>query len=244
MSRYIFADLKRVFKRVPLLIIVAVLIWVCGSIDRTVTEGLAMDIVDQTKKTFIYACVPAGFLSLIFILGEDLRAKTAQIAIGIGISREKVVLAKWLECVIFTAVCELVMICYSFITASMHSAQFTASDWGEVLLVLLTSVVATGVYMAIVFPIIIASNGISVAMLVYVFLSTGLINKGLGYLDFIKPIQKLHIIGKTPTNLLNVCRTRMILGHMAIGQWIGVILFMAAFLGLSIFIYRKQELEF
>lgn len=245
MGRYILADMNRVLKKVSFWIILILLILIFGSISQNEeAEGLIIDVIDQTKNIFLYACVPCGFFAMIYLIGEDLRAKTAQIAIGIGVKRGAVVMAKWLECVIFTAFCELLLILYSIASAAMNHANFTLDNWREILMVMIASVIGTGLYMAIVFPIIIASNGITLAMLVYIFLSTGLINKGLGYLEFLKPVQRLHIIGKTPTNLLNVCRSRMILGYFALGQWIGVILFIAAFLGLSILIYRKCELEF
>lgn len=243
MSRYIIADIKRILKRISYWVIVLLMIWLSSSF--TTAGGVSsMDIVDSTKMLFVYACVPCGFLEIIYVLGEDLRARTAQIAIGIGISREKVVIAKWLECFIITAIHQGLLLLAVFLYAVNQKAPFTASDWKEVALVLLMSVIGTGVYLALVFPIIVAANGTSLAIVVYIFLSTGLINKGLGYLELLRPVQKLHIIGKTPTNLINVCRSRMILGTFATGQWIGVILFIAVFLGLSIFIYKKQELEF
>lgn len=244
MSRYILADIKRVFKRVPYWIIVGIAIVMFGTLDTSGEATTVVDVVDMTKNVFHYACVPCGFLAIIYVIGEDLHAKTAQIAIGIGIAREKVVITKWLECVIITAVNESLLLIFTFVCSLFCNSPFSASDWGEVILVMLVSIVGTGVYMALVFPIITGSRATALAMLVYIFLSTGLINKGLKYLEFFPAVQKLRIIGKTPTNLLEVCRSRMILGSFAFGQWVGVVLFIAAFLGLSIIIFRKQELEF
>lgn len=243
MTRYILADIKRVLKRIPHWVIVALALIFFGSTGSGEGRTVA-DVVDSAKTTFIYACVPCGFLAIVFVLGDDLRAKTAQIAIGIGISREKVILSKWLECMVLAFIDELILLFSTTIGVLINGIAFKASDWGELFLVLIMSVIATGVYLALVFPIITVSGGTSVALLIYIFLSTGLINKGLGYLELVRPIQKLHIIGKTPTNLINVCRSRMILGNFAFAQWIGIILFLAVFLGVSILIYKKQELEF
>ena len=243
MSKYIIADVKRVLKIVSYWIIVILMIWFCSSFATT--GGVtSIDMVDAVKTLFVYACVPCGFLEIIYILGEDLKARKAQIAIGVGVSKGKVIIAKWIECIIIATIQQGLLLLAVFLYALKENAAFSASDWREVILVVIMSIVTTGVYLALVFPIITAAGGTSLAMVIYIFLSTGLINKGLSYLELLRPIQRLHIIGKTPTNLINVCRSRMVLGTFALGQWIGVVLFIVAFLGLSVFIYQRQELEF
>lgn len=244
MSRYIAADMGRILKKVSHWILVAIILYIISDSSRVSTLETGFDMATMLKASFKYIPVPCGFLAILYVFGEDFKGKTAQIAIGIGISRVKVVLAKWIETLLLTFIDGLIWISGSVITSALTNGAITPDVIPGILLTGLMSVIATGTYIAFVMILMIPTRGTTLALLIYIFMSTGLIAKALGYLVIFKPVQKLQIISLLPTNLIDLCRSRMILGSFATVQWLELIAETALFLIITILIYRKQELEF
>ena len=244
MSRYIAADMSRILKKISHWVMVAIVLYFIADSARTDTMEVGFDIADMIKSAFKFIPVPCGFFAIVYVFGDDFKGKTAQVAIGIGISRVQVVMAKWIETVLLTAIDTAIWITGAVVSSLLSNGAITISVMPEILLTGLMSVIATSVYIAFAMMIMIPSRGTTFALLIFIFMSTGMIAKGLGYLVLFEPIQKLHVINMLPTNLINACRSRMILGSFAMLQWFALIAEIALFLFITILIYRKQELEF
>lgn len=244
MSRYIAADMGRILKKISHWIMVALVLYFIADSSTVSTMETGFDMADMLKSTFKYMSVPCGFFAILYVFGDDFKGKTAPVAIGIGISRMQVVLAKWIETVLLTTIDTLIWILGAVIASALTNGAIRASVMPGILLTGLMSVIATSTYIAFAMIIMIPTRGTTFALLVFIFMSTGLIAKGLGYLVVFEPIQKIHLISVLPTNLINICRSRMILGSFAAPQWLGLIVETALFLLITILIYRKQELEF
>lgn len=244
MSRYIAADMSRILRKISHWVMVAIVLYFVADSSTVSTMETGFDMASMLQSMFKYMCVPCGFFAILYVFLEDFKGKTAQIAIGVGISRVQVVFAKWIETVILSAIDTFIWLFGAILASTFTNGAFTMNTIPKILLTGLMSVIATSVYIAFVMIIMIPTRGTTFALLVFIFMSTGLIAKGMGYLVLFKPIQKLHIISVLPTNLISVCRSRMILGSFAPLHWLGLIIEIALFLGITILIYRKQELEF
>lgn len=106
MSNYIKADLKRIFKKGSFLA-VNVLFWVLVVLQAVLRREASF-----TTADYLEGCMQlAGYFSLIVglpiflgVYSDDLKAKSMQVAIGFGMSRNKVVLTKLFEVIIMTLV--------------------------------------------------------------------------------------------------------------------------------------------
>lgn len=245
MNRYILADIKRIYKKVSHWVWFGIMLLYVISCTVGANIVSAADIVDDLKMSFTYAAVPFGVLALFYVYGDDFKAKTSQIAIGIGISRRKVVIAKWLESVLLMALDSVAMIVVTIII-NLIFGSFHPSfvGWMQVLGVVLVALIQTGAYMSIIMIITYAARGTAVSLLIYVLVSCGWINKGINYLGFFNWARALHIPQMTMTNLATICRSRMILGNFAPLQWIGLIIYIAIGIFVSVVIFERQELEF
>lgn len=246
MKNYINADLYRIFRRVPrwvlmtfVLAIIAVMFWPSSNDESTIIE-----LIDLLEQTLRYAPVFLGFIEMIYIFGDDFAGKTAQIAIGTGVTRKQVILAKWLETLIVIAVDTVMVAVLAIILSVIHSHTLPAELLADTIVHILISVLATGAYVAMVFPIMFMMQNITVAFLIYILLSSGAINKLIGLLGNIKILRKLGIENYTLTNCLTVFRSRLILGSFKFESVLGIIIYVTAALWITCSLYQKRELEF
>lgn len=247
MIKYIRADLYRLWRRIPRLVMLALVLLAVGDIYKPGDNAgsTILDLIDMFESTLKYVPVYFGVIELMYIFGDDFAGKTAQIAIGTGVTRREVVISKWLEVIINTAIDASVMTVMVLIECLIKTHTMPISLVGAVLVHLLVCIMATAAFMSLVLPIMFAMQNITVAFLIYVLLASGLVNKLVDFLsNQIKFIRVYHLGSYTLYNCLNVFRSRLILGSFNITSLIGVTIYVAAALMATILIYNKKELEF
>ena len=246
MKNYINADLYRIYRRVPRWIwlttvfaIIALLFWPSNNEESTIIE-----LVDFLEQVLRYVPVFIGFIEIIYVFGDDFAGKTAQIAIGTGVKRRQVILAKWFELLIVTAIDVVIISIIAIVLSVIHSHSFPAELIVDVIVHIIMSVLATGAFISIVFPIMFAMQNITVAFLIYILLSAGAINKLIGLLANIKILRRIGIENFTLTNCLTVFRSRLILGSFKFESALGIIIYVSLALWFTCKIFKNRELEF
>ena len=246
MKNYIKADLFRIFTRIPRWILIGFVLFIVGAVfwPGDNEDATIIQLMDMLEMTIKYAPVYLGFIEIIYIFGDDFAGKTAQIAIGTGVKRNEVILAKWLEVIIITAVdiCMITLVAVVFCLIKCHNIPFNLLV--DLLAHMLVGVLATAAFMALVFPIMFAMQNITLAFLVYIMIASGAINSLIGYLAGFKWVRVLRLDQFTLSNCLNVFRSRMVLGSFQWESMAGIILYIGITLGVTCFIYKSRELEF
>lgn len=246
MKNYINADLYRVFRRVPRWIwlalvfaVIAVFFWPSSNDESTIIE-----LIDLLEQVLRYVPVYIGFIEIIYVFGDDFAGKTAQIAIGTGVKRRQVILAKWFELLIVTAFDVVIISTIALVLSVIHSHSLPAELIVDIIVHIIMSVFATGAYISLVFPIMFAMQNITVAFLIYIMISSGAINKLIGLLGNIKILRRIGIENYTLTNCLTVFRSRLILGSIKIESVLGIVIYVGLALWLTYTVYKNRELEF
>ena len=246
MRNYISADLYRIFRRIPRWIFIGIVLTMIFLVFKpSKDESLTIvELVEEIETTLKFAPVFIGFIEIMYIFGDDFVGKTAQIAIGIGVNRNKVILAKWLEMIIVTAIDVITIVILALVLSVMRTHTLPAQLVADIIAHTLVAIMATAAYTALVFPVMFAMQTITVAFLLYMLLSVGAINQLMQLLFQLKWLKKLTLENYTLTNCLNVFRSRMILGSFHIKSMIGIIIYIAGALYLTYVVYKKRELEF
>ena len=186
-----------------------------------------------------------GTLEMIFVFGDDFKGKTSQIAIGLGVSRLKVILSKWL---VFTLTCFFDLVVFSLAmwlgSNLMYQSKIPAGLLPELFAHVLIATIGVAAYSASLLWILFLAQNITVALLFYVALSTTLVNFGITMLADQEWIQRFHISSYTLSNSLNVFRSRMVLGSFHFMSLLGILIYIAIGLGAAYLAYRHKELEF
>lgn len=90
-------------------------------------------------------------------------------------------------------------------------------------------------------------QSITLALIVYIALSTGLINKIISMivsaLQSMSGLTSLHIDKLTITSMLQTLTARMELGVFPIKYVIGILIYMAVAYALSVAVFSRKELE-
>lgn len=246
MIRYISADLYRIFRRKARLIIAIIILYLVGDVFRPHMESdtTIVEMVDMIETMLKYAPPIIGFLEMFYVFADDFAGKTAQIAIGIGIKRREVVLTKWADMVIISAIDITVIAALASVLSSMKSGAMPTQLLVSVISHAVVAVMSIAVYTSVVMPIMFAMQSVVVSNILYLILSFGLIFKLLEYVAMMEKLQKFNIGSITLTNALNVLRSRMLLGNFHIVSFMTIIIYGAAGILITYLIYRNRELEF
>lgn len=246
MLNYIKADLFRILARGKRWILVGVVFFIDAIIFWPSAESgmTGVDNAEMIESVLKWLPLAIGFIEIMYVFGDDFRGKTAQIAIGVGIKRRHVVLAKWLEMIILAFLDTLLVVITGVVLCAFSAGAIPAELFGDLFVQTLMCVLAAAAYSAMVLPILFMSQGTTLSMLVYLLLSAGLIHKLMELIGRIKAISGLHLSNYTLTNCLNVLRSRLILGSLHFESLLGTLIYLGIFLFITDYFYRRLELEF
>lgn len=247
MKKYIRADLYRLWRRIPRLILLVIVVYLIGDMFRPGAnqDSTILDLMDMFEEVLKYVPVYFGVIELMYVFGDDFIGKTAQIAIGTGVTRREVVFSKWIEIVINTAIDAVIITIIVLIESIIKTHTMPGELLAAVLVHLLVAVMATAAYIAVVLPIMFAMQNITVAFLLYPLFSSGLFSKFIDFLgNAVKFIRVHHLASYTLYNCLNVFRSRLILGSFSITSFVGMLIYVCAGVAITLAVYKKKELEF
>lgn len=247
MKNYVKADIRRILPRIPRILILVAYFAVF----------IAMYIIDARKDTWNSVAFVAlvqtycsfmppilGLIELICVYSDDFRAKTMQVAIGIGISRKKVVLAKYIEIALVTLFDLLIfaLLCtvMNAITGIVLRSDLVLEIFGQLLFCWLSVIGYSGLSMILIFAL--QSTGL--ATILYLVLSTALVQWALGNITNLPAIRGLHLQNVLLTTALNNFRSKIIIGSLDFRSSITIIIYFVVSYVITVEIFKKRELEF
>ena len=249
MKRYIVSDLKRIAKRVPrwilagLTLIVPVVI--CLVIMLTAKEPTTGSSYATIAKTALSLCIMLfGLYEIVYVYGDDFKAKSMQIAIGSGISRPRVVTSKWLLVMILVAADTFVLTILLTIVGAIFSAGFAMTDFAGMLYCGSGTWLMTVAIIGLASIVMFAAQAIGLGVLLYLAVQCGLIEQILDLITSIAKLEKLHLSSYELYSMCELFEARLELGNIHFASLIGIIIYMAASFLLSITVFKHKELEF
>lgn len=247
MLNYIGADLRRIFTRIPRALLLTVIYAVLIIIVAVSHQSGDFDSVSFILSfgTFIKVMPLAiGIVELVSIFSADFKAKTMQAAIGSGISRRHVVLSKLIEVMVVILVDVLLLAAVTWILTGIYGIRLTSDQMMEVFARFFTVWLKTCCLIDLAMILMFYSQGTGIAMIFYLLCAAGLLKTLLDIVlsaDFLK---KLHLASFLPTSLIDTFQTRMILGSFSLERFIGIALYMVGAYFITVFVFKKRELEF
>ena len=241
MTKLIRADLKRCIKKVSLYIFLLLTIFVhlMNLIDIKPEDSLAYlgSIGDLVKNV---SCVLFPLSVLIAVFGDELHSGAIPIAIGRGLSRGKVLLAKYFDCVIFMAA--QFLICLGCILLFDSIAGIIASNEDNIRIVL--NIILNGffpacAYLAIAFFFIFVMWNAAVGFISVIFFAW--VAGGVLYL--IQSQFKIGVHDAWLQTLFSHSVTSFSMGDFDIGFIIAVICYIILPLFLTAIVFRRKELD-
>lgn len=244
MINYILADFKRIFVRVSRLvsiaIIIALMIWV-GYLTR---ESGGLGFLNVFKQILTYMPVPLGVIELLAIFSDDFKAKSMQIAIGCGLGRNRVIVAKWLQMVIFSLIDWFAVMLLSILASFVFGNKIPAVVLGELSVIVLHSILRNITICAYVGIVVFMLQSITTPMILFILLSTGIVETIVKMASMDPSVALLKLDSRTPLGMINYAQTRLSMGMFPLFTYICIALYIALGLVITMILFKKRELEF
>ena len=245
MHNYVMTDFRRIGKRLPRILLVLAVYSILFIINLvTLTQGTldSVNFVIMTESFIGGMPLMIGTIELIAVFSDDFKAKTMQVAIGIGIPRYKVVLGKFYETMIVVLSDAVLLGAFIFACDKVFSIGLDGSQilelTGQLAVMWLSIVSYTSIAMIIAF----AMQTTGIAVLLYIVLTSNILSQILTMVSSIKVLERFHLNRFLLTSFLGMLRTHLILGSFNAAAFIGIVIYTVAGYGLTCAVFRHKEL--
>ena len=250
MRNYIHADIKRILQRSSHLftMLLAFGIFFCAVyLPNRGGQTTSVTLVTSACSTLDWLVVIIGLFEMIAVFSEDFKVKTMQVAIGLGVSRSKVVLCKLIEVAIL-----LVLDCIALTLLTMGMGAllgfaipfYVLQDLIVTLLVkcLIAQIASVSLTMIVLF----LTQSTILSIFVFILISGGIVNMLLTALPMlgITALDNLNLARLTLSYLVGLFNSRLLLGTFDFPSALGI----AIYIGVGVFatckLFGKRELDF
>lgn len=252
MLNYIIADYKRIAGRIPRIFLVfayLVTYFLIVLINFNKAKGgySSINLMEHTTS-IIFSFGPAviGLIAFITAFSYDFKAKTMQVAIGLGISRLKVIVAKLIQ-IALVAITDMILFgiglaVLCFITGIPLAPHQIRTVLIDMLSLVLYTCCASSIVMFIVFKL----QNMLVPMVAYILVVLGGIRALIRTLARFLPsfIADMHLENYTFEYFLETFRTNLMMGRFEVVHLFGCFVIMALGLFICWLVFRKMELDF
>lgn len=247
MTSYIRADLHRLKTRIPRWIILGIYFLILIRVFWKMageTSTTAYDISSIFTQIITWTAPVLGMIELIFVYGDDFKAKTMQIGIGHGIKRRHIVLAKLIEymitCCFDVMALFILNVCISGIRGVTLGSQFI----GDMLLVAVFALVKLFATVESVMVLMFFVQSSAIANILFIAIAYGAFGFIFGMLQNIKMFKNIPFSQYMLMKLIDVVKARALIGLIALPQLLGVIIWLLALYVGTCILFEKRELEF
>lgn len=241
------ADIHRITRRIPRIIAIFscyLMLVITMLIVKDVGEFHSVVFLKTLSIFAQFIPIAIGVIELGTIFSGDFKAKTMQAAIGLGISRTKVVVSKFLESIILIFFDLLVFLGITFLIATVLGVHFTPDQILEPISRFLYCWLKISCYISFVMILAFYLQTTGIATVLYLVLSFGVLDQVLSLALTMGIIKKFHLESYLLSNILTSFQTRMILGNFNFGLFLSILAYMLLGLVLSVIVFKKRELEF
>lgn len=246
MNRYMKADFYRIFGRVSRYVTLFILFAAFGAFMYAVSDGSTpYELVETlTKLVNIAVCPIFGLVEYGVVYGDDIKAKTMQIAIGTGISRKKVIFTKWVEILLLTILDVAVFLGIAYVVSILRGAVFSGEPLRDVLILTAFSLVKLAGAAAVTSILLFGTMNPALGMILYIISAFGILYFLMSALLTAGPLQGLHLDQYLFTSLLEAAKTRAVIGTFSVPHIAGIAAYLLLFYFLACKVFKKVELEF
>ena len=248
MNRYIRADLHRILKRLPRAITLVLIFALIGYTSWSVKdagEGISIrDLTDGINGFVTWIVFFFGLIEYSYVYGEDFKAKTMQLAIGTGIRRRHVVLAKWVEGAFLVLLDCVITLAILFGVAAIRGVSFAGGPMRDIMMYFFFEWVSVLAFYALTMPLVFATQATTGGMLIFIALKTGMISGILKAIFGLKALEPLNLGRFLLTYLVDIARSRAIAGSFSLVHIAVIVIYLVIGYVLTSILFKKKELEF
>lgn len=248
MKSYIIAEMYRLRRRRPrliLLFIVYVAILIALNLIRDQLTWNTVAFIGTFEATFGVAGLFVCLVEFLFVYASDFKAGIMQAAIGRGMSRPQVVLAKYLEIALTNAmslgILWLLILGFGYATGARPSGGQILELLVPYVVGILNEVICTGIAACVLFLL----QNAGLAAVIYAVVFWDPLQYILAFLsEKFKFIVSLHLKDFCFSMVTARFEAHLILGQLNFPALLLIVLYILAAYFLTVWIFKRKELEF
>lgn len=252
MLNYIIADYKRIAGRIPRLFLVfaylvTYFLMVIITWNKARDSYSSINLMAHTSD-IIYSFGPLviGLIVFITAFSYDFKAKTMQVAIGLGISRFKVIVAKLIQIALVTItdmiLFAITLAILSFVTGIPLAPHQVYNVFVDMIYLVLMTCCSSSLVMFLMFKL----QNMVMPMVAYTAVIVGSLRSLVKLISQAAPsfIADLHLEDYTFEAFVGTFRTNLLMGRFQFAPLFGSFVIMALGIFICWLVFRKMELDF
>ena len=246
MKNFMSADLHRIMTKKIRVLLVALL----AIIEViSVLKGISGDknTIEMTLEVggldIGYTCV-IMLINIFIAYGDDIRAKSMQSALGMGLKRHQLVVAKWfdLSAVIILDMLFLTIVQFiPLIVAGKLAGSFVV---GQVIVNQISVTLAMILSMTLTMIILFQTQKAILGVLMYAYITFQISSSILSLAVSNKFVQRFQLWDIGAENQLSMFISKLWIGQFDIKNFLMVVLYFVIGFGVTIYLFRRKELDF
>ena len=246
MKNFMSADLHRIMTKKIRVLLVALL----AIIEViSVLKGISGDknTIEMTLEVggldIGYTCV-IMLINIFIAYGDDIRAKSMQAALGMGLKRHQLVVAKWfdLSAVIILDMLFLTIVQFiPLIVAGKLAGSFVV---GQVIVNQISVTLAMILSMTLTMIILFQTQKAILGVLMYAYITFQISSSILSLAVSNKFVQRFQLWDIGAENQLSMFISKLWIGQFDIKNFLMVVLYFVIGFGVTIYLFRRKELDF
>lgn len=247
MKNYINADFRRITakkSRILLLIFLAaiqiIFLFYTGAIKN---------------KDAIWMTYQIGGLDLLYMFiimldnilisyRDDFQAKSMQAALGLGLTRRQVVLSKWITMSMIIVIDFIFLDGAQFITVIVLGKMVGGFVLSHTVILLLSNLILILLSMTLAMTILFYAQNTILGILAYLYITLGVTESIISMAIKNGFVQKFQLWNIDASNQITCFMDRLLIGQFDIRYFLGILLYFVIGIELSVYLFKKKELNF
>ena len=250
MRNYIRADVKRILQRsshlFSMLLLFAIYVSALYFPNRG-SQVTSVTLIASACNLLDWVVVFFGLFEMLAVFAEDFKVKTMQVAIGLGVTRNKIVLCKLLETLILLVLDCIVIILLTMGTGSLLGASIAPTALTDLVNTLLVKcLMAQAAVISITMIVMFVTQSTILSLFVYILTGVGIINMLLSIMPMFgfAWLEDLHLTRLTLSYHVGAFYTRLALGSFDFVAFFVIALYFVVGVVATCKLFQKRELDF
>lgn len=246
MKNFIRADFHRIMtKRIRILLMILLAIVNVISVLKGISDN--KNIIEMTNEVgglnilYMYGIM---LINIFVAYGDDFRARNMQVALGMGVKRHQVVLAKWITLSIIVALDILTLTVLQFIPLIVTGKLAGSFVVGHAIMGEIVTVFTILVAMSLTMIVLFQTQKAILGVLVYIYLTVSATYSIISVAAMNRFVQKFHLWDIGAVNQVDIFISKLWIGQFDIRNFLMVVLYFAIGFGATIYLFRRKELDF
>lgn len=246
MINYWKADCKRVFRRIPRILMMLVLVAVFNYLlfKASQQDGWnSVQFLNTIEGFAVIYIICAGFIEFLYIYASDLKARTMQVGIAMGMKRRRVIGTKYLDMAILSFVDLLFFMITLLIVGTATGASLQAYQIKDVIILFVEIWVSIQAYAGFGTLVTLFMQNAPLGGFVYFLLSARIVHQGFAYVFGLKLVRSLKLTNYLLTDSISKFKAQLLVGSLDLPSIILILIYVVGIFLIACRVFKDKELD-